>query len=244
MKRTLAGIAAAFAAMATVSCGDAGAPMVNLPTQTSQEVTIALTDDQAREEVLRACAGTYVKAGACTKCTADALKQLKAAGAIARTQQGGLSVQFAADCRDACLPTTCGLQGVACGEVADGCGVTLTCGAPCRRAFCVAAAPSTAEPALPSDPDVGATYVRILVSDADIPLCPADTTSSLDPLRARCATSAMQAALMALYCGSQAATAATPMLYAQLYEEAFSPSCPFAYVVTGFPYVATSCPTP
>lgn len=74
----------------------------------------------AEDAVRAACKGTYRNHGQCVACVAHA------------TSDGTLVSQFArGECHDACIRTSCAVEGRTCGALADGCGGTLGCGPSC-----------------------------------------------------------------------------------------------------------------
>ena len=76
----------------------------------------------AEDAVRAACKGTYKNHGQCVACVAHA------------SGDGALVSEFArGECHDKCIRTSCAVEGKTCGTVADGCGGTLTCGAPCGQ---------------------------------------------------------------------------------------------------------------
>ncbi len=78
----------------------------------------ALTLDEQREAVRRACRGTYPNHGQCVSCVAH--------------QRTSVTPEFAqGECKDQCIKTSCAIEGKTCGTVDDGCGGSLSCGPPC-----------------------------------------------------------------------------------------------------------------
>lgn len=74
----------------------------------------------AEDAVRAACKGTYKNHGQCVSCVAHA------------SSDGNLVSQFArGECHDACIRTSCAVEGRTCGPLADGCGGTLSCGPAC-----------------------------------------------------------------------------------------------------------------
>jgi hypothetical protein len=120
------------------SCGD---PAPSLELSRQAVISAPLTDDQARDEVRRACPGPQKNHGQCVSCAAHALNDLRDANRISGAQKGSLQSWFAQNGCDGCAPTTCPAQGDICGStMPDGCGGTLSCD------FC---------PAFPPAPTVG-----------------------------------------------------------------------------------------
>jgi hypothetical protein len=88
-----------------------------------------LSDAEATEAVRAECAGSYENKGQCVSCVAQALNDLKAQGSISGAQHGALVSEIGkSECSEACMATSCALEGARCGAIADGCGDTLECG--------------------------------------------------------------------------------------------------------------------
>lgn len=81
------------------------------------------------EQVESMCKGQFKNRGQCVSCVAHAVEQLRDQGMISEAEGGQIVSSFAQGaCKDACIPTTCAIEGASCDNISDLCGGTLTCG--------------------------------------------------------------------------------------------------------------------
>jgi hypothetical protein len=91
----------------------------------------ATTLDDARDQVISVCMGTYSTSGSCNRCVVRQVTRLVGDGLITRQEGARLRTSFGRECRAQCIRTSCTVEGQACGSLPDGCGGTLSCGPSC-----------------------------------------------------------------------------------------------------------------
>jgi len=124
-----ASVASMTAALVGCSNADTGdEEMTDVAVQALSQVPM-LSNEDATEAVRAECVGSYVNQGQCSGCVAKALGVLLGKGEITPAQRNALFTEISdGECADACIPTSCTLEGANCGGIFDGCNGTLSCG--------------------------------------------------------------------------------------------------------------------
>jgi hypothetical protein len=131
----------ASVAVSLLACGSVGGSPD--PVEAAASTRQALTSAEARTSVQATCKGSYANRGACTACVSHAVAALRHDTVITGAQGDAIISSFATnECRAACIPTTCAIEGAGCGTISTLCGGNLTCGGSCPpagpdRVFCV-----------------------------------------------------------------------------------------------------------